>query len=43
MATFAFIGPGEEKTAPGLRVRVTDDGESVWMQGKWLEDRKSVV
>ncbi len=37
MASFFGISPGEEKTAPGLRVSVTPDGESVWMHGKWLD------
>jgi hypothetical protein len=34
---FFNIAPGEEKTAPGLRVRVSDNGERVWMHGKWLD------
>lgn len=37
MAQFFGIAPGEEKTAPGLRVRVAEDGEHVWMHGKWLD------
>ena len=37
MARFFGIAPGEEKSAPGIRVRVSDDGETVWMHGKWLE------
>lgn len=36
MPRFYGIAPGEEKTAAGLRVRVTADGESVYMSGKWL-------
>jgi len=36
MAVFFGIAPGEEKTAPGIRVQVTPDGEDVWMHGKWL-------
>ncbi|MTK11876.1 MAG: hypothetical protein F8N39_07260 [Clostridiaceae bacterium] len=37
MARFFGIAQGEEKTAPGLRVRVSEDGERVWMHGKWLD------
>ncbi len=37
MPHFFGISPGEEKTAPGIRVRVSDDGERVWMHGKWLD------
>ena len=37
MPRFYGIAPGEEKTAPGIRVRVSDDGERVWMHGKWLD------
>lgn len=37
MALFFGIAPGEEKTAPGIRVLVPEDGERVWMHGKWLE------
>ena len=37
MAVFLNIAPGEEKTAPGLRVSVRQDGEAVWMHGKWLD------
>lgn len=36
MPRFYGISPGEEKTAPGIRVRVSEDGENVWMHGKWL-------
>lgn len=37
MPHFYGIAPGEEKTAPGIRVRISDDGERVWMHGKWLD------
>ena len=37
MAHFFGIAPGKEKTAPGIRVRVSEDGERVWMHGKWLD------
>lgn len=37
MAHFFGISPGEEKIAPGLRVRISDDGERVYMHGKWLD------
>ena len=37
MATFLNISPGQERTAPGLRVAVSGDGERVWMHGKWLD------
>ena len=37
MALFFGISPGEERTAPGIRVAVTADGERVWMHGKWLD------
>jgi hypothetical protein len=37
MAHFFGILPGEEKTSSGIRVRVSDDGERVWMHGKWLD------
>lgn len=37
MAVFLNIAAGEEKTAPGLRVSVRQDGEAVWMHGKWLD------
>ena len=37
MARFFGIAQGEEKTAPGIRIRVSDDGERVWMHGKWLD------
>ena len=37
MPHFFGISPGEEKTGPGIRVKVTDDGEQVWMHGKWLD------
>ncbi len=36
MAKFFGISPGEEKIGPGIRVKVTPDGEDVWMHGKWL-------
>jgi hypothetical protein len=34
---FFGIFPGEEKSATGIRVAVTPDGERVWMHGKWLD------
>jgi hypothetical protein len=37
MAEFFGISIGEEKTSNGLRVRIREDGEAVWMHGKWLE------
>ena len=37
MPHFFGISPGEEKFALGIRVRVTKDGERVWMHGKWLD------
>jgi len=37
MAYFFGIKPGEEKTSLGLRVHVSEDGERVWMHGKWLD------
>ena len=37
MPQFFGIAPGEEKKAPGLRVRITPDGERAWMHGKWLD------
>jgi hypothetical protein len=37
MPEFYGISPGEEKTAPGLRVRVSEDGSRVYMSGKWLD------
>ena len=37
MARFFGISQGEEKSAPGLRVRISEDGERVWMHGKWLD------
>ena len=46
MAFFFGISPGEEKRHEGLRVKVTPDGEEVWMHGKWLglgEDHAVIV
>ena len=37
MAEFYGIAAGEEKLAPGLRVKVQENGERVWMHGKWLD------
>ena len=37
MPSFINIAPGETKTDAGLRVEVSQDGERVWMHGKWLD------
>lgn len=37
MAEFFGIAPGEERVFAGLRIRVSEDGERVWMHGKWLD------
>lgn len=37
MPQFLGLARGEERTAPGIRVRISDDGERVWMHGKWLD------
>lgn len=37
MPIFLGIEPGETRTAPGIRVTVLADGETVWMHGKWLD------
>lgn len=34
---FFGLAPGEEKSAPGIRVTVTSDGQRIWMHGKWLD------
>jgi len=37
MASFFGIALGQERVDVGIRVQVSDDGERVWMHGKWLE------
>ena len=37
MERFFGITPGEEREAPGIRVRVSPEGDRVWMHGKWLD------
>lgn len=36
MAEFFGIEKGGEFSAPGIRIAVPQDGEDVWMHGKWL-------
>lgn len=37
MALFFGLEPGVERAVPGLRVKIQDDGERVYMAGKWLD------
>jgi hypothetical protein len=36
MPKFFGIAPGQERSAKGIRVKISPDGENVWMHGKWL-------
>lgn len=37
MALFFGIDAGQERSFAGLRVKISEDGERVWMHGKWLD------
>lgn len=37
MALFFGIDRGQQRVSAGLRIAVSDDGERVWMHGKWLD------
>lgn len=34
---FLGIEAGQTKTGEGVRVTISEDGERVWMHGKWLD------